>query len=146
MSASELSTEPPSSAPEQEAISTEANIAELATGWVHAAGSRIKATAELALAETRLAVMSVVLMLLLSIVAAVFVLGAWGLLIAGIVTGLMQLGVPAWMTMLALGIVHVVCAWVLLRWMGRLSVHLELPATRRQLRGDDAMEESDGLA
>lgn len=124
----------------------EANIVELAAGWVSAAGSRVKSTAELALAEARLAAMSIVLMLLLAVVAAVFVLGAWGLLMAGVVTGLLALGVPSWITLVGLGLLHVVAAWLLLRWMARLSIHLELPATRRQLGAGGGKEEQKHVA
>jgi Na+-driven multidrug efflux pump len=77
-------------------------------------------------------------MVLLAIVAAVFLLGAWGMLMAGVVTGINELGVPIWITLLALGVTHLLCAWLLIRLTLKLSVHLELPATRRQLRGEAA--------
>ena len=116
-------------------LSPEAGITELALTWVSAAGSRVRNTAQLALAEARLAAMSVVLMVLLAIVAAVFLLGAWGMLMAGVVTGILELGVPIWTVLLGLGVIHLLCAWLLIRWTLKLSVHLELPATRRQLCG-----------
>jgi uncharacterized membrane protein YqjE len=123
-----------------------ASIAELATTWVSAAGSRVKDTAQLALAEARLAAMSVALMVLLAIIAAVFLLGAWGMLMAGVVTGINELGVPIWITLLALGVTHLLCAWLLIRLTLKLSVHLELPATRRQLRGVAAPDGDDDVA
>lgn len=113
----------------------EGSIAELAQGWVLAAGSRVQLTARLALAEARLAVMSLSLMLLLVVVAAVFLLAAWGMLMAGVVTGLVGWGVPLWMSLLVFGLLHAIGAWLLIRLTFRLSVHLELPATRRQLGG-----------
>lgn len=116
-------------------VTPSASIAELVTTYVSAAGSRVKNTAQLALAEARLAAMSVVLMVLLAIIAAVFLLGAWGMLMAGVVTGINELGVPIWSTLLALGVTHLLGAWLLIRLTLKLSVHLELPATRRQLRG-----------
>lgn len=127
-------------------VDPEAGIAELATTWVSAAGSRVKNTAELALAEARLAAMSFAVMLLLAIVAAVFLLGAWGMLMAGVVTGLNALGLPLWITLLALGAIHLLCAWLLIRLAMKLSVHLELPATRRQLGGTAEPEEDDDIA
>ena len=123
----------------------DANIVELAAGWASAAGSRVKTTAELALAEARLAVLSLGLMLILAIFAAVFVLGAWGLLMAGAVTALLAVGVSTWISLAGLGALHLLFAWLLLRWMARLSIHLELPETRRQLRGAPGPENSDGI-
>lgn len=90
--------------------------------------------------------MSVVLMVLLAIIAAVFLLGAWGLLMAGVVTGINALGVPIWSSLLALGLTHLLSAWLLLRLTLKLSVHLELPATRRQLRGEAAPDGDDDVA
>ena len=121
----------------------EANLFELAGDWVAAAGSRARCTARLALAEARLAATSMALMLVLAIVAAGFVLAAWGLLMASLVTGLLAWGVPAWSALAALAVLHAVGAWLLLRWIARLSVHLELPATRRQFGATEA-EPSDG--
>ena len=111
----------------------EASLFELAGDWVVAAGSRARCTARLALAEARLAATSMALMLVLAIVAAGFVLSGWGLLMASLVSGLLAWGVPAWSALAALAALHAVGAWLLLRWIARLSVHLELPATRRQL-------------
>jgi uncharacterized membrane protein YqjE len=127
-------------------VPDDANIAQLAAGWISAAGSRVKSTAELALAEAKLAVLSVVLMLLLAIVVAVFLLSAWGLLIAGAVSGLLALGVPLWGSLAVLGTLHLFLAWLLLRWISRLSTHLELPATRRQLSAADGQGPSDAVA
>lgn len=127
-------------------IKPAAGIAELAATWVSATGSRVKDTAQLALAEARLAAMSVVLMVLLAIIAAVFLLGAWGMLMAGVVAGLNELGVSIWSSLLALGMTHLLCAWLLIRLTLKLSVHLELPATRRQLRGEAAPDGDDDVA
>lgn len=136
----------PSEASPEAFVRPEAGIAELASTWVSAAGSRVKNTAQLALAEARLAAMSVVLMVLLAIIAAVFLLGAWGMLMAGVVTGINELGVPVWGSLLALGVTHLLLAWLLLRLTLKLSVHLELPATRRQLRGEAAPDGDDDVA
>jgi hypothetical protein len=125
----------PAEASPEALVRPAASIAELATTWVSAAGSRVKNTAQLALAEVRLAAMSVVLMVLLAIIAAVFLLGAWGMLMAAVVTGINGLGVPIWITLLALGVTHLLCAWLLIRLTLKLSLYLELPATRRQLHG-----------
>lgn len=68
-----------------------AGIATLAASWASAAGLRVKLISELALAEAKLAAISIALMAFLAMLAAAFVLGAWGLLIAGLVHGLVQL-------------------------------------------------------
>lgn len=141
----EAASQPPDASAE-EFLKPAAGIAELAATWVSAAGLRVKNTAQLALAEARLAAMSVVLMVLLAIIAAVFLLGAWGLLMAGVVTGINALGVPIWSSLLALGLTHLLSAWLLLRLTLKLSVHLELPATRRQLRGEAAPDGDDDVA
>lgn len=122
----------------------EPGLLELATEWVAAAGSRVRCTAELALAEVRLAATSMALMLVLAIVAAGFVLAAWGLLMASLVVGLAAWGLPVWATLAGLGVAHVLCAWLLLRWIAGLSVHLELPVTRGQFSGAVDGERSDG--
>ena len=54
-------------------------------GWFAAYRARIRLLGELALAEARLAATSVALMAFLGTVAAVFVLSAWGLIVAGLV-------------------------------------------------------------
>jgi hypothetical protein len=85
-------------------------------------------------------------MLMLAMVAGGFVLGAWGLLMAGVVTGLLALDVPLWSALAGLAALHALCAGLLLCRVTRLSVHLELPATRRQFGGGDGTEQPDGVA
>jgi hypothetical protein len=124
--------------------SAETGLLELAMEWVAAAGSRVRCTAELALAEVRLAATSMALMLVLAIVAAGFVLAAWGLLLASLVVGLVAWGLSLWAALAGLGALHVLCSWLLLRWIASLSVHLELPVTRGQLSGAAEEDHSDG--
>lgn len=116
----------------------------LASHWLTTASSRVKVMAELALAEARLAAISVALMAFLAMLSAAFVLGAWGLLIAGLVYGLISIGLPVWPILIVLCLVHVVIA--LLAWRGavKLSNNLEFPVTRQQFQRNE--EEADEVA
>ncbi len=111
-----------------------AGIATLAASWASAAGTRVKLISELALAEAKLAAISIALMVFLAMLAAAFVLGAWGLLVAGLVHGLVvQLQIPLWPVLLVLGGLHALIAALAWRAAVRLSGNLEFGYTRRQL-------------
>lgn len=105
-------------------------------GWLQATRERARSLTHLAIAEARLAALSVALMALFGVLAAVCLLGAWGLLVAGLAHGLVQLGLPLWSVLLLLGIGHILGAWLCWRSAIRLSRHLEFAATRAQIRGD----------
>jgi uncharacterized membrane protein YqjE len=110
-----------------------AGIATLAASWMTAAGSRVKLISELALAEAKLAAISLALMAFLAMLAAAFVLSAWGLLIAGLVNGLVQMQISLWPILLVLGGLHVLIAYAAWRGAIRLSRNLEFELTRKQL-------------
>ena len=117
-----------------EVAAPETGIVTLVSDWVSEAHSRVKLTTELALAEAKLAVTSVALMMFLALMAAVSVLSAWGLLVAGLVSGLvLAFDAPLWVVLTALGVVHVVVAWWLWSRVVRLTKHLEFSATRQQV-------------
>lgn len=119
---------------EQTVAPAAAGIATLAASWASAAGSRVKLISELALAEAKLAAISLALMAFLAMLAAAFVLGAWGLLVAGLVQGLvMQLQFPLWPVLLVLGGLHALIAALAWRGAVRLSRNLEFGHTRQQL-------------
>ena len=80
-------------------------------------------------------------MVVLALIAAVFMLGAWGLLMAGAVMGLLAAGVSVWVALVLLGGAHVLLALLLVRWIRALSAFLELPTTRRRLRNPAGLEE-----
>lgn len=111
-----------------------ASVVELAADWLSAARSRVKLTTELALAEARLAAMSLALMAFLGMIAAMFVVGAWGLVVAGIVTGMVQAGIALWMALTILGVLHVLGAVLILRAAMKLGDHMKFAATRQQLK------------
>jgi len=116
------------------AATDSASIATLVAGWMSATSSRIRITTELAFAEARLAAISLTLMVLMGMLSALFLLGAWGLVVAGLVAAAAAFGVSLWIALAALSLLHVLGAWLLWRGAVRLSRFLEFAATRQQLR------------
>src|SRR5690554_4658450 len=116
------------------AACNEAGLMDLASDWLATTGSRAKVMMELVVAEARLAAISVALMAFLAMLSAAFVLGAWSLLIAGLIYGLIQVGLPIWPILIALCVIHALIAF--LAWHGavKLSNNLEFPATRKQFQ------------
>lgn len=111
-----------------------ADIVTLAASWASAAGTRVKLISELALAEAKLAAISLALMAFLAMLAAAFVLSAWGLLIAGLIHGLVvMLQFPLWPVLLVIGGLHVLIAAIAWRAAVRLCSNLEFGSTRQQL-------------
>jgi uncharacterized membrane protein YqjE len=121
-----------------------AGIATLAASWASAAGTRVKLISELALAEAKLAAISLALMAFLAMLAAAFVLSAWGLLVAGLVHALVQMQIPLWPVLLVLGGLHALIAALAWRGAVRLSHNLEFAYTRKQLGQE--MEDGDEMA
>lgn len=132
---------PPDSA---DAISGDAGLMSLAGHWVATTGLRAKVMVELVLAEARLAAISVALMAFLAMLSAAFVLGAWALLIAGLIYGLIQMGLPIWPILFALCAVHALIAFLAWHAAVKLSNNLEFPATRQQFQ--QSAEEVDEVA
>jgi hypothetical protein len=96
--------------------------------------SRIRLTTELAFAEARLAAISLTLMVLMGMLSALFILGAWGLVVAGLVAAALQFGISLWLTLAALSVLHALGAWLLWRGAVRLGRYLEFAATRQQIK------------
>lgn len=117
---------------EQQLAPAAAGIATLAASWASAAGTRVKLISELALAEAKLAAISIALMAFLAMLAAAFVLSAWGLLIAGLIHGLVQMQLPLWPVLLVLGGLHVLIGLAAWRGAVGLSSNLEFGFTRQQ--------------
>jgi hypothetical protein len=105
-----------------------------ATGWIEATRERARSVTHLALAEARLAALSVVMMAFFGMLAAMCLLGAWGLLVAGVAYALVQAGMSLWVALLLLGAGHLLLAWLLWRSAMRLTRHLEFAATRARIR------------
>lgn len=116
----------------------------LASDWLATTGLRAKVMLELVLAEARLAAISVALMAFLAMLSAAFLLGSWALLIAGIIYGLLQMGLPVWPILFALCAAHALIAFLAWRGAVKLSDNLEFPITRQQFQRNE--EEADEMA
>lgn len=108
-----------------------ANILTLVTDWFAALRSRFEITTELAVAEAKLAATSVAIMLILAVATAVFLLFAWGLVLAGIVYGLLQAGIPVFATLAGLVVLHLLGAVLMARKVFSLSENLRFVETRQ---------------
>ena len=117
---------PPADGPAQ-------SVTDHALGWFSSAKSRAGAVTDLAVAEARLAVMSVALMIFLAVMAAICVLSAWGLALAGVAYLLSSAGLPFWAVLLILVIPLGVAAVLLCRAAMKTSRNLAFTATREQL-------------
>jgi hypothetical protein len=111
-----------------------ASIATLVTDWMSATSCRIRIATELAFVEARLAATSLTLMVLMGMLSALFLLVAWGLVVAGLVAVALNFGISLWLTLTALSLLHAVGAWLLWRGVIKLGRYLEFSATRQQFR------------
>ena len=116
---------------------TAESIAVHATGWFSAWRERLHLLTELAVAEAKLAAISVALMAFFGTLAALCLLVAWGLLVAGLVNVILLLGVPLWSVLLGLALVHLIVAGLLTRSVFKLGNHLSFSETRGQLRREE---------
>ncbi len=125
------------------ALPDDANLAELAVDWLRAVGAGLGASFRLAIAEAKLAAMSLVFMLFFTVLAAIFALGAWGLLLSGAVIVLQGWGVPVWLSLVGLGLAQLLAAAGLFRAVLKLGRRLELAETNRRLERFMGGEEND---
>lgn len=109
-------------------------IVALMAGWFSATRERARSISRLAMAEAKLAAHSVALMAFLGMLTAVCLLGSWGMLLAGLVYGLYEAGLPLWVALLLVAAANIVAAYLLWRTAIGLSRHLEFNATRAQLQ------------
>lgn len=117
----------------------------LLTGWLDALGERFRTGAELALAETRLAVSTFMLMIFLSVLAAGALLIAWALLLFALAQLPMAMGLSPVAATLILVVAHVLVAWLLWRYANSLGDRMDLPETRRLMRSAaESAEEAEG--
>jgi membrane protein implicated in regulation of membrane protease activity len=89
--------------------------------------------ARLAIAEAKLAAISVAMMAFFGTLAAGFVLLAWGLVVAAVLQLLSAQGIPQWLAMLSLALAHVIAAIFLWRTASRLGSNLDFKVTRGEL-------------
>lgn len=114
----------------------------LFSDWAGALAERVSTGATLAMAETRLAISTFLLMVFVSVLAAGAILFAWGLLVYAALQLLVANGVSALVSALILVLVHAGLAFALWRTATSLMRNLEFTETRRLLR--TAMESGSG--
>jgi hypothetical protein len=100
-------------------------------------------TVELFSVEARLAALGLAGMISALVMAGVFALTAWGLLVTALVLALTSAGWSMHYTLLALGLIHAIGVYAFWRAALRLSGQLEFRATRRQLRLTEPVDASD---
>jgi len=120
-------------------------VAAAAGGWLEALAERFRTGAALALAETRLALSTFMLMLFLTVLAAGALLFAWGFLVLALSDLAVAMGVAPLTASLSLVGVHALLAWGLWLAVNRLGRNMAFTETRRLLRGaDDGAVSDDG--
>jgi hypothetical protein len=113
--------------------SSQADAPGLISSWLIALGERFRTGAELALAETRLAITSFMLMLFLSVLAAGALLFAWALLLFAAGQWAVSKGYSPVGAALVLFVLHLLLAWWLWRTANGLGSSMDFPETRRLL-------------
>lgn len=101
--------------------------------WFSALGERLGASAQLVMAETRLAVSTFLLMVFVVILAAGALLFGWGLLMVAAAQALSLAGVDLALAIGLLSVLHLGLAWGLWQFANRLGRYLEFRHTRRLL-------------
>lgn len=119
-------------------------LGDLLSEWAANAGERVRSTFQLALAETRLAAVSLGLMVFLMVLAAGCVLLAWGLLVTAAVYALQLAGARLLVALGVLVAVHLLLAWLLWQGATRVSRNMGFEATRRELGGEEQDDDLDG--
>lgn len=109
-------------------------LGSLFSDWAGALSERVTTGATLAMAETRLAISTFLLMVFVSVLAAGAILFAWGLLVYACLQVLIGAGVSAVVSALILVFVHSGLAFALWRMASSLMRNLEFTETRRLLR------------
>jgi ABC-type nickel/cobalt efflux system permease component RcnA len=117
-----------------------ASIVTLVADWMSATSSRFRLSTELVFAEARLAATSLTLMVLMGMLSALFILVAWGLVVAGLVAAALNFGISLWVTLAGLSLLHALGAWLLWRGAIGLGRYLEFAATRQQFRHRQEVE------
>jgi hypothetical protein len=109
-------------------------LPQLLSGWLGSLTDRYRAVADLAFAETRLAITTFMLMIFVSVLAAGALLFAWALLIYAVGQIPIAMGFSRVGAALILVAAHVLLAWLLWRYANSLGGNMNFPETRRVLR------------
>lgn len=118
----------------QAAKSGEQELVQLLSDWAGTLALRFRGSVRLALAETKLAVTTFVLMIFLVVLSAGAVILAWGLLLAALIQALSLAGMTLAAAIAAFSAAHVLLGWMLWRLANRLGRHMDFRATRRMLK------------
>jgi hypothetical protein len=113
--------------------SSEGHASGVVGSWLTALGDRVLTGAELALAETRLAITSFMLMIFLAVLAAGALLFAWALLVFAAGQWAVSMGFSPVGAALVLFVIHLLLAWLLWRAANALGQTMGFPETRRLL-------------
>jgi predicted permease len=124
----------------QRTTTDDQNIVTIAVDWLTSISARVHIAAELALAEARLAVVSIAVMIFLATLAALLVLSAWGLLLAGAVHSLLQAGLPLWAILTGVAVGHLLAAVFLAHRALRMSENMNFRATRAQFASTSSVQ------
>ncbi len=120
----------------------EESLPQMLSGWLGSLADRYRAVADLAFAETRLAITTFMLMIFVSVLAAGALLFAWALLIYAIAQIPIAMGFSRVAAALILVAAHLLIAWLLWRYANSLGHNMGFTETRRVLRS--ATESSEG--
>ncbi len=112
----------------------EQELAQVLSDWAGTLALRFRGSLRLALAETKLAVTTFVLMIFLVVLSAGAVIMAWGLLLVALIQALSLAGMTLAAAIAVFGIAHVLLGWMLWRLANRLGRHMDFRATRRMLK------------
>jgi uncharacterized membrane protein YqjE len=110
------------------------NVIALTGEWLSSLQKRARVIVELALAEARLAAVSLTWIVAMAVFAIAFVFIGWGMLAVAVTIVLVNVGVPLWGAALGIALLHIAGAAMLLWRAWRLSDHLGFSATREQLQ------------
>lgn len=110
------------------------SLPHLLSGWLGSVAGRFNAVADLAFAETRLAITTFMLMIFVSVLAAGALLFAWALLIYAIAQVPIAMGFSRFASALILVVAHILLAWGLWRYANSLGQNMDFSETRRVLR------------
>ena len=111
-------------------VDSNEQLASLVSDWVKTVKLRFRGSLHLALAETRLAVSTFVLMIFLAVLSAGSVVLGWAFLLFAMVQALELAGVGLIGAIALVGLGQFILAYLLWRLAGHLSRHMEFRATR----------------
>lgn len=110
---------------------------DLIADWLAAIGNRFQTGAQLAIAETRLAISTFMLMIMLTVLAAGAILFAWGFLVMALAQLPIALGMSRIASALVMVGVHLLIAFILWRVIQALGRNMDFSETRKLFRTSD---------